>query len=195
MLQCTEVDTLQRLRVRVDDIRSLLTDLVNGCLNVEPRYVGKHTRIDDAEASSSANLELRIQDCHRIIVRSDRAAARSMVAPRSVFGPLLQLVFGLIFRAWNELRQGCVCQLFVFCEDLARELQTLHHSFEIIFPIPAAGIEVVEVDVRDIARVIRSQCHRTRTVLCVSFQDLFIRLVPSGRKTISEDIVTDRPCP
>lgn len=94
------------------------------------------------------------------------------MTPGSVLNPPPKVIVSLVRWTGNDLGRGGVCEGRELGEDGASELYPLDYGVEVVGGVAGSGVEVVELDGWDVARIGGAEGHGAGAVGGVSFEDL-----------------------
>jgi hypothetical protein len=158
---------LSSLSSSEDNIRSLLSNHVRRDSSECSRDTREDGSINDTQTLSSTNIEATVKNSHLVVISTNGAGGRGVVAPCAVTDVVGQLLGGLDVRAGKDLGDGDELAL----ECVASQGDGLLHSGDILLPVTNTGVEVVVGDGRDVERVSGLQGDGTGVVAGVSLED------------------------
>lgn len=185
----SKIYTVQSLQLTQDNISSLFSDHVSRDGSEGTGDTRVNRGINNTKTRDTTDLELGVEDGHRVVISTDRAGARGVVTPSTVLDIVLDVFLGGDILAGEDL--GDIDGLTVKC--VTGQLDGLVESLEVSFVVTDAGVEVVEGDVGDVERVGRAESDGTSVVTRVSLQDSPSKpvVVNSGVNAVVREVATE----
>lgn len=185
----SNIYTIQSLKFTQDNISSLLSDHVSRDSSECTGDTRVNRGVNNTQARDTTDLELGVEDGHRVVVSTDRAGARGVVTPSAVLDVVLDVLLGGDILAGEDL--GDLEGLTV--KGITGQLDGLVESLEVGFIVADAGVEVVEGDVRDVKRVGGAEGDGTSVVTRVSLEDSPGKpvMVNSGVDAVVREVATE----
>ena len=164
-----------------DRVGRLFGDHVDAGDDEEARNFREHRGVDHAQIAGAVDVEIAVEHGLRIARRPDRAGAGGVMAPGIVLHELADLVVGLHFGAGQFLLDNDA-GIHGGLGEHAHELDAGHHRIEVVAPAfgvvgvaaflgVGAFLEIMEIDLRRIARVRRAQFDGAAVVFGVGLED------------------------